>query len=725
MLEQVTLKDDFSFVVSNRAGDVVDDAEGNGFYRDDTRYLSLLELSLNGQPLQALSYTPEYNLAATFRLSSHHQVAAASSEQAAALAPDWTYLAHALGVLRQRWVRQGLFENIVLTSYYNQPLTVTLSLRVAADFADIFEVRGFPRLRRDTVSRLAVGTEGQSVEFACLPKGAGAAPIRTIRLESEPRPTRTETGQYRSTLNGLDIPQVTLFYELELLPQQPRSLHLRFLLDGPREKAAVSFGEALHEASVLRAAWKRASTRLETSDYGLNRIFETSLLDLRALMQHHPQGLAITAGLPWYFTLFGRDSLITALQTLGLNPQIAVDTLRVLAAHQATERNDWQDSEPGKILHELRHGDMTRNGEMPHGPYYGSVDGTLLFILLFAESLKWIAEPEAFFREMWPSVQKALGWAEATAKLDEGGYITFSRRSGRGILHQGWKDSDESMGGADGPRPRPPLALVEVQGYYYAAQVALAQALRRWAGPEEVGRAADLEERAATLKLNFNRDFWWPEEGFLVQALDGDKQPVRSVTSNPGHALWSGIVDNAIAPQLVRRLLQADMLSGWGVRTMSTLDANYNPMSYHNGSIWPHDNALLVAGLSRYGFGQEAWQVAEQILAAAATFPQGRLPELYCGFERTPAESGAPCAYPVSCSPQAWAAGTPWLLLQSLLGLQVGPQQKLIFSTPVLTTDLGDLALYGVRCGSARYDLTFERDPQIGKVAARPLRTPL
>jgi glycogen debranching enzyme len=347
------------------------------------------------------------------------------------------------------------------------------------------------------------------------------------------------------------------------------------------------------------------------------------------------------------------------------------------------------------------------------------VDSTPLFLLLFAETLKWTGD-RAFFRELWPNAQRALEWAWRYGDIDGDGFIEYTRRSPRGIRHQGWKDSDESMGGTLGPRPSMPLALMEVQGYYYAALVELAWALRSYGDAGQQALAERLEKQAIELKEKFNRDFWYDEIGFYAQALDAGKKPVLSVTSNLGHCLWSGIVDDDKARKVVDRLISADMLSGWGVRTLSASEPIYNPMSYHNGSVWPHDNALLVAGLRRYGFHDEMLEVAGQIFSAAATFPQYRLPELYCGFPRGMGaeREGAPAAYPVSCSPQAWAAGTPMLLLQALLGLQVDAGAREVTLSPVLPAGVDSVAVKGLTVGGKRIDLSVACDTS-GQVGLR------
>ncbi len=725
-MESITLKDDLIFLVSDTAGEITPGPDGFGLYLQDTRYLSRLELKVNGQKPQLLSQTADYNLAATFRLSANYQVQL--DEHDSTIAPAWTIAAHAVGIARRRFVKGGLVESLEITNFHPQPVKLTLELLLGADFVDIFEVRGFLREKNSHAVGARVLCDGQVVNFHSEPLEGHTGTVRNLRLECNRLPVDYTLKSIKNTLNELELAEVTLTFEFYLEPHQSQSLTLQFLPDPAepldeticdlvRAKSTVNFPAEVLAMRQVYANWQSICTRLKTSDYGLNKLFETSTLDLRTLMQQHQQGLMVTAGIPWYFTLFGRDSLITGIETLSLNPQIAIDTLRVLAAYQATEFDDWRDSEPGKILHELRLGDMTLSGEVPHGPYYGSVDSTLLFILCFTETLKWVDDP-AFFAELWPNIQRALHWAEEYGDIDGDGYIEFKRRSRRGILHQGWKDSDESMGGSLGPRPSLPIALVEVQGYYYAALVGLAETLHQYGNPGQFELAEKLEARAARLKENFNRDFWWPEEKFFAQALDGQKTPVRNITSNPGHCLWSGIIADDKAAGVVARLLLSDMLSGWGIRTMSSTDPTYNPMSYHNGSIWPHDNALILAGLRRYGFHTEAQTVAGELLAAAATFPDYRLPELYCGFARN--ESGnlehAPAAYPVSCSPQAWAAGATSLILQTLLGIQADARNKTLLVEPLLPDGIDDLMLLGVRMGHSRVSLSFWRDPESNQI---------
>lgn len=722
----VTLKDDFTLLLSGTDGDVLPGPEGHGMYLSDTRYLSCFELKVNGEKPDVLSHTLDYNIAGTFRSAVAYTAEVANGDTDGM---KLTHTPNAIGISRQRYINKGLIENIELTSYYSEPLHLTLSLQVSVDFADIFEVRGMRRDAHGHTVQVSEPAPDGSVTFRSKalsqpaqkpigeerPKSILQVVERVLRFQADRAPGQWEQATMRSEVTGLDVPSVTLHYNLDLQPHQPLTLQVTILPEpetaNTSEPHSASFRAQVAEAKNVFALWQNECTQVSTGSYELDRIFETGTLDLRSLMQQWPQGLVVTAGIPWYFTIFGRDSLITGLETLSLNPQISIDTLRALAAYQANDYNDWRDSEPGKILHELRVGDITLNNETPHSPYYGSVDSTLLFILLFAETLKWVND-RALFSELWPNVRRALDWAWNYGDMDGDGFIEYKRRSSRGITHQGWKDSDESMGGSLGPRPSQPLALVEVQGYYYAALVELAGALRTYGDAEQEALAEKLDAQAASLKEKFNRDFWCEDMQFFAQALDADKKPVKSVTSNLGHNLWNGIIDDHKARIVADRLASPDMLSGWGVRTLSTGDPTYNPMSYHNGSVWPHDNALLVAGLRRYNFTDHMLTVASQILDAAKTFPAYRLPELYCGFPRgTGAEQeGAPAGYPVSCSPQAWAAGTPMLLLQSILGLEPDAAAGEIRIYPALPAGINTITLKGIAIGGKKIDLVAGRD---------------
>ncbi len=543
--DTVTIKDDFTFLVSDLDGDLVPGPEGHGMYLQDVRYLSRLELSVNGVKPETLSYTTDYNVAAKFRMGTPHKVELPGfkeGERTERLIP------HAIGITRKRYIDRGLVERLEFTNYHPVMLPVRVALRVGADFADIFEVRGLPDFTHSYTVEIKTEVEpgDQAVTLHSHVEAREGRPHvgtpgtrRSLRIECNMPADQVEEVSSPNVISGDMLPEVILHYALDLAPQRAVALEMRLMPIGANEEAGQtqkeprsaegSFSSEVAAMHDVYTRWLGDCTRVEMGNYRLDAIFKTATLDLRSLMQQEPTGLVVTAGIPWYFTLFGRDSLITALQTLSLNPQIAIDTLRALAAYQADGFDDFRDMEPGKILHELRRGDMVLQGEVPHSPYYGSVDSTLLFILLYSELFKWV-DDLALFRELWPNVGRALEWAEKYGDLDGDGYIEFRRRSPKGISHQGWKDSDESMGGDLGPRPTQPLALVEVQGYWYAAMVGLAGTLRRYGSGELLNTAERLEGKASTLKAQFNRDFWWPEEGYYAQALDARKKQVRAVT---------------------------------------------------------------------------------------------------------------------------------------------------------------------------------------------------
>lgn len=741
-MEKITLKDDRVFVVCNEIGDMLPNNEGFGMYLNDMRFLSVWKLDINDQKPMLLSHITEYNYAAVFQLSNQFFQFSSESlkedtgdenEPAFNLSnllpnatPNTTHniAAHTVGVTRRRIIKNGLHDTLEFNNFYEQPLQIEVSLTVASDLKDIFEIRGFPRDEQAGHTAPELAKDKRSILF----KATGLDNItRSLRVSFSRSAVRMETEKIIASPNNSQIPSCRVYFLVNLPPFTTVSLKMDAVPQSPDnslEQLAEPVLEFTHEVENARqkfANWQHECTKLQTNEFVLNQLLRTSTLDLRSLMQQWPQGLAVTAGIPWYFTLFGRDSLITAMQSLVLNPAIARDTLRVLATFQGTKMDDWHDEEPGKILHELRQGEMVRTGELPHNPYYGTVDATPLFVWLFAETVKWTGDTN-LYAELWPNIERALEWINTYGDPDKDGYLEYYRRSERGILHQGWKDSDESIGGQLGPRPEPPLALVEVQGYAYAAKNTLADVVELYGNNPKL--VTKLRTEAQKLKTQFNRDFWWPEEGFLAQGLDGKKQQIRHVSSNPGHCLWTGIVDEDKARQVALRLVQPDMLNGWGVRTLSSNDNTYNPMSYHNGSIWPHDNSVIVAGLKRYGFDDLANLVASQILEAGLTFPAYRLPELYCGFDTNPNARNAPSAYPVSCSPQAWAAATPFLLIQSMVGLKVNGGAKFIEVSPHLPDWLNQLRLSNLRVGDARLDLLFERNSETGQTAMQIRKNP-
>jgi glycogen debranching enzyme len=476
----------------------------------------------------------------------------------------------------------------------------------------------------------------------------------------------------------------------------------------PEEPKPKEFDVAVHELRRSYEEWERDSTQVVTDNEVYDQMLNRCLRDLRALYTTTPGGAFLAAGIPWYVTLFGRDSMIASHQMLMISPEPARQVLEVLAASQGTKEDDWRDEQPGKILHELRTGELARAGIVPHSPYYGSVDSTPWFLILLGQYFRWTGD-EAFVRSMLPNAEAALGWIDRYGDLDGDGFVEYKTRSQSGIRNQGWKDSWDSVVHADGRLAEPPIALAEVQAYVYLAKLRIADA---FSALGYRSRASDLVEQAATLRKRFNEVFWMEDEGFFAGALDADKRQVRTIVSNPGHGLYCDIVDREKAELLSRRLLTSDMFSGWGIRTMSMEAAAYNPMSYHNGSVWPHDNALIAAGLKRYGFPRWTNRVATALFDAAIYADYLRLPELFCGFTRR--SPNRPVSYPVACSPQAWAAGAPFLMLQAMLGVSArGDEGLLTVNQPQLPPWLNTVELRNLRVGNSRLSLVFRREGEI------------
>jgi glycogen debranching enzyme len=468
-----------------------------------------------------------------------------------------------------------------------------------------------------------------------------------------------------------------------------------------------NFDLALERLGASYRDWEETSSRIDTDNELFNRdLLRASRNDVRTLLERTEWGLVPDAGIPWYAVPFGRDAIITALQTLIYNPAIAEGTLRFLAAYQGTTVDPFKEEEPGKIMHELRRGELANLEEIPHTPYYGTVDGTPLFVVLFVEAMAWI-QSERLYSDILPAALRALEWVDQFGDLDGDGYVEYEVHRPGGVVNHGWKDSSNSVQYEDGSSARQPIALVEVQGYVYAAKMGMASLLRRHGDQR---RADRLEAEAKTLRQQFNRDFWMEDEQFFCLALDGEKRQVRSVTSNAGHCLWSGICEPDKVNAVAERLMAPDMFSGWGIRTLSSASPNYNPMSYHNGSVWPHDNAIIALGLRRAGHGEKVARLVQAMCEAGFRFSDARLPELFCGFSRDQRFNSSPAAYVVSCSPQAWAAGSLFMFLESLLDIRPDARAHSRTLSPVLPPMFGRVCLQHVRIGEGRFDITVDRD---------------
>jgi glycogen debranching enzyme len=668
-----TLKHGDCFAVLDSYGDIGTSQGGpDGLFFCDTRHLSRLELVLNGTlPLLLGSTVRDDNLSMSADLTNPDIY----FDGRVVLAKDTIHIVRTVAL----W--EGVAHvRLALRNHGEFPARLGIAFTFDADFADLFEVRGSRRERHGPIQ--AEVMSAQDVRIAC----AGL------------------DGRTRATAIRLDPPPDTLgtraaSWQVELKADQSRSLFLQIACEPPI-RSPVRFGRAMMAARRARRALARDFASVETSHQVLNEVLRRSTADLAMLTTATAEGPFPYAGIPWYSTTFGRDGIITAIEMLWLAPSIARGVLGRLAALQARETDAKADAEPGKILHEMRGGEMAALGEVPFARYYGSVDSTPLFLVLLG---LYVARTNdlATLTALWPAATAALAWIDHHGDVDGDGFVEYSRASASGLANQGWKDSHDAVFHADGHLADGPIALVEVQAYVFLAKTLSARLARRLGQPDLADR---LEREATELARRVEAAFWSERIGCYVLALDGDKQRCEVRTSNAGHVLWAGLAAPERAQRVAAGLMEREFFSGWGIRTVAEGEVRYNPMSYHNGSVWPHDNALIAAGLARYGAGEAAQRVFAAIMDAATYMDLRRLPELYCGFRRR--GGGGPTLYPVACSPQAWASATPFSLIQSCLGLELMPDTAEIrLTNPLLPPQLDWVRLRGMKVGAASADL--------------------
>lgn len=719
-VEKLVLKRGNLFAVTNRLGDVQPPgARDQGAYFEDTRFLSMLKLTMAGGPAVCLStqssseYTSQIDLTVT------------STEFGGVFADPVNFL----HLRREQLIDEQFIERLTFTNFLVHDVDYWIEYEFAADFADQFEVRGARRRGRGT--HFAPRVEKDRVVFCY--QGRDDVLYRSeIRFSRPP----DELAETRARFNFHLAPNETAGIELLAAPsihlmsnegrtvREQADLHRRS--ESPRTPLVVEepesgwiypgseqvrapprprrFEERLSSARAEYEAFAQASTSLRSDDEVFNRTLKQAVADLKALQIQWDGRKVISAGIPWYASPFGRDALITGFQSLLVNPEVARDALLFLAAHQGKTTDAFREEEPGKILHEIRRGELARCGEVPHTPYYGSVDATPLFIVLFTEYLQW-TDDRATGEQLLPAAEAAMRWIEEHGDKDGDGFVEYQRVTERGLQNQGWKDSRDGVPHLDGTLAKAPIALVEVQGYCIDARRRLARLYRQLGRREEASR---LVATAQKIARRLDEAFWVEKTGSYALALDGDKRRVETVTSNQGHLLFSRVVPDERARRVARSLMGPDSFSGWGIRTLAQGQRPYNPLSYHNGTVWPHDNSMIAMGLSHYGMQKHAVQLLSALTETARHFRHQRLPELFCGMGSS--GQALPVSYPVSCSPQAWASGAFFLLLRACLGLYPNaPQKSLKIVNPQLPPWMKELTLQRFAVGPSRVTVKFTR----------------
>ncbi|HSU39785.1 MAG TPA: amylo-alpha-1,6-glucosidase [Polyangiaceae bacterium] len=676
------LKHDDAFLIVSRLGEIQATGRGEqGIYFRGTRYVSRLRVRFARRPSMLLcSSVLENNLLLAVDLSNPEM------HLGDRLIPHGT-----IHLARRALLRDGAYyERVSLRNYTGGGVDFPLTIEFDADFADIFEVRGTPRMKRGERSEAVIAATSVRLPYVGLD-----GVERTSEFSFSRRPER------------LSANEATFELSLDAMAELDFEWQIAFQPVEREQRRSVDFGAAAHGAHQALERDQDDETRVFSSNGHFNRWLERSRADLRMLCTATEYGSYPYAGVPWFSTVFGRDGIWTALQMLWVDARMAAGVLRFLAAHQALALDADSDAEPGKIVHEMRQGEMAALREVPFGRYYGSIDSTPLYVMLAAAYYD-VTGDIGLIREIWPALERAMTWLDQYGDQDGDGFVEYGRRSKDGLVQQGWKDSQDSVSHADGSLADGPIALCEVQGYAYAARLGIA---RLSAALGDDVRAAHCDSLARELQARFDAAFWCEELGVYALALDGKKRPCRVRSSNVGHCLYTKIALPSRARAIQARLLSDEMFSGWGVRTLATNERRYNPMSYHNGSVWPHDNAIIALGCSEYGGRELPLRVLESFYEAASFAEFQRLPELFCGFLRRPGQE--PIRYPVACLPQAWAAASPFSFLHAVLGLHINAREKRVtLCRPQLPSFIESLEIRRLRVGNEHIDLRLVRYPE-------------
>ncbi|MGO8683697.1 MAG: glycogen debranching N-terminal domain-containing protein [Thermoleophilia bacterium] len=666
------------FLYTDAVGDIARaDHTSLGLYFQDTRFLSRLELAIGGRPPVLLSSSAELDYAESMELTNLEARTVAGRKLAQAT----------IHVRRQRLASDRISELLRVSNYGSEPVELFVDLTFDADFLDLFEIRGYRRPRRGTLLASKVAERSLTLAYLGLDEV-----LRKTVITFEQAPESVQNGRARFRLNLAPREHTMLRFDIQVVvPGAPEPV---------AEDYTVCQGR-------LRREYERSATAADifSDNEQFTALLHRSQHDLRMLTASTPYGSLPLAGVPWFAAPFGRDALITGLETLMFDARPAIETIRALTRLQGKTDSVWREEEPGKIMHELRRGELANLKIIPHTPYYGAADTTPLYLLLLSEVVMWTGDLE-FFELLHEPILAALRWIDEFGDRDGDGFVEYQRRSRAGLANQGWRDASDAVLHANGTPAEGPIALADVQAYVYHAKRRLA-ALFGQLGDIEV--AERLQGEAQQLKQRFNERFWMEDEQYIAMALDGEKRQVKTITSSAGHCLFARIVADEFVPAVVKRLLAPDMFTGWGVRTMSTEAIGFNPVSFYNGSVWPFDNAIIVRGLKKLGYAQQANRIAGGMIEAAFSHENFRLPELFCGFTRQ--EMDKPVSFPMACSPYASSAGAVFLMLQSLLGLYAAAEENALYvHNPVLPKWLPEVNLTNLHVGRSTMNLRFRRE---------------
>lgn len=669
------IKENDLFLLTDASGNIPENHEyGLGLYTKDTRFLSKFDLKMNGKDLILLDSEADENYAAKILLTNPHMEKNGNVIL-------WR---ECIEVERQRFIYEGiLYEKVKVKSFHPMPVSFDLSFHVDSDFADMFVVRQFTDAKVGEKSEPVLGTRRFTMHYE------GRDQIK--------RATQLEWDVKESKM--VDSGGIYFDFFLTHLEEQTITFRITPIVGDEIPNPVMPY-KALHNLRESYQTWRNQTTQIETDHEVLKNLVDRGINDMRVLLTDLGHGAFPVAGLPWFGVPFGRDSLIAALQALPFNGELAKGTLKTMAAYQGTKVDEWRDEQPGKIMHEIRFGELANTNQVPFNPYYGSIDSTPLFLILLTEYIKWTGDFE-LFEELRENADKALKWIDEYGDRDGDGFVEYHQDSSGGLANQGWKDSGDSIVHRNGEYGKSPIALAEVQGYVYQAKQGLAEIYEKLG---ENAKAILLREQSENLQTRFEESFWMDDKQFYAIALDCEKGQVGTVTSNPGHVLLSDMLTGSRLDAVVQNLLSDKMFSGFGIRTMAEGEAGYNPISYHDGSIWPHDNSLILLGMSKNHKQVEVKKVTQGLIAASQSFEYHRLPELFCGY------SNKPVKYPVACSPQAWAAGTPLTFIQSLLGLFPNSLSGEIHLAPTLLDDMNEMKVKHLSIGNGELDLIITRN---------------